>query len=108
MKINEIYTAFVAWQGGGKRRPILIVRTGEEEFYFLKVTSKYANKSEHIKQQYYPLQDWLEEGLKKQSYIDTGNLLNLPNDAVTTNYVGKLTAKDKLGLARFLENQSRL
>lgn len=104
MRINEIYTVFVAGQGGGKRRPILIVRTEEEEFYFLKVISKHTNKSEHIKQRYYPLQDWQEEGLKKQSYIDTDNLLNLLNDAVTTNYVGKLTAKDKIELARFIRN----
>lgn len=105
MKINEIYTAFVAWQSGGKRRPVLIVRTEEKEFYFFRVTSKYANKSEQIKHFYYPLQDWQEEGLKKQSYIDTVKLYNFSNDEVSLNYVGKLTTRDRIGLARFIENE---
>lgn len=104
MRINDIYTAFVTWQGGGKCRPILIVEAEENNFSFLKVTSKYKNKSENIKKIYYPLQDWKSEGLKKQSYVDTGTLLNLPIGKVSLNYVGRLTKKDKTGLTRFIEN----
>ncbi|MCI1974397.1 MAG: MazF family toxin-antitoxin system [Limosilactobacillus sp.] len=104
MKINEIYTAFVTWQNGGKRRPILIIETENNEFYFLKVTSKYSNKSERIKKIYYPLQDWQNEGLKKQSYIDVGTVLNLSKKDVSLKYVGKLTIKDRKGLAKFIEN----
>lgn len=105
MKINEIYTAYVAWQNGGKRRPILIIETEENNFSFLKVTSKYKNKSEKIKKLYYPLQDWRDEGLKKQSYIDTGALLSISRSEVSLNYVGRLTRKDKSGLTRFIENR---
>lgn len=102
MKISEIYTAYVAWAGGGKCRPILIVETGEKEIFFLKITSQYEKKSRKIKQ-LYPLQDWLREGLKKQSYVDTGTLLSLPLAAVSLSYVGELTRKDKVGLASFIE-----
>lgn len=104
MRINEIYTAYVTWQNGGKRRPILIIETNEDDFSFLKITSKYKNKSEKIKSIYYPLQDWRDEGLRKQSYIDTGTLLNLSKSDVSLNYVGRLTQKDKIGLTRFIDN----
>lgn len=105
MKINEIYTAFITWPGGGKRRPILIVRIDNDSFTFFKITSRYQNKSERIKAHYYPIQDWQSAGLAKQSYVDTINLLDLPNDSAALQYVGSLTRKDKIGLARFIQDQ---
>lgn len=102
MKISEIYTAYVSWGTGGKRRPILIVETEEKAFSFLNVTTKYAQKSPKIKKLYYPLQDWDKEGLNRQSYIDTGNLLRLFTKDATLTYVGQLTTRDKLGLAKFI------
>ena len=106
MKINEIYTAYVSWIKGGKRRPILIVETEEGAFSFFKVTSKYENKSEKIKKVYYPLQDWNSEGLYKQSYVDTGSLLRFYVKDVDLKYVGKLTTRDKRGLARFIDKRN--
>lgn len=37
IKINEIYTAFITWPSGGKRRPILIVHIDNDSFAFFKL-----------------------------------------------------------------------
>lgn len=37
MKINEIYTAFITWQNGGKYHSILIVETEDEDFSFTRL-----------------------------------------------------------------------
>lgn len=104
MRINEIYTAYISWAGGGKRRPILIMKTNDDSFSFFKITSKYQSKSDYIKAHYYPIQEWEKAGLNKQSYIDTLNLLDLPNNFVNLQYVGHLTRKDRIGLSRFIED----
>ncbi|QDR73682.1 type II toxin-antitoxin system PemK/MazF family toxin (plasmid) [Limosilactobacillus reuteri] len=104
MKINEIYTAYVSWGTGGKRRPVLVIKSDEDFFEFYNITSKYNEKSRFIQRQYYPIKYWKESGLKKQSYVDVGRILNLPVEAVVLKFVGELTRDDKIGLANFISN----
>lgn len=70
METNEIYTAYVAWSTGGKRRPVLVIRDEYMQVYCYKITSKYKNKSETIKRNYYKIKDWSKSGLVMQSYVD--------------------------------------
>lgn len=73
MKINDIYTAYVSWPGGGKRRPVLLIEDGKEKVTVFKITTKYEQKSDRIKKNYFPISNWKELGLDKQSYIDTNS-----------------------------------
>lgn len=103
--INRIYTAYVSWETGGKRRPILVVEFQDKWLYFYKITSKFQNKSKYIKAQYYTIRDWQKAGLVKQSYIDTGTLLRLRINDVELSYVGRLTIFDEKALARFISDR---
>lgn len=106
MQINEVYTAFVSWPGGGKRRPILILKNSRDILYVFKITSKYGTKSPKVKKQYYPIQDWRDAGLKKPSFIDVGVVKRLnKRSEIKFKYVGKLTTNDIEGLALFIENR---
>ena len=105
MKINAIYIAYVSWNQGGKRRPVLIIEDGEKSVTVFKITSKYANKSLKIKKKYYPIKNWEISGLKKASYIDTIRRVNLLKEDVDFKYIGELTLEDKKGLTLFLKHQ---
>ena len=63
MRTNQIYTAYVSWGSDGKRRPVLIVEDKNKNVFCYRITSKYKNKSERIKKNYFPLMDWKIEGL---------------------------------------------
>ena len=45
MKINDIYTAYVSWTQGGKRRPVLIIQENNTDVLVFKITSKYKSSS---------------------------------------------------------------
>ena len=105
MKTNDIYTAYVAWHTGGKRRPILIIRDSVSDFDFFKITSKYAQKSDRIKKNYYPINDWELAGLAKQSYVDIGNIVNLPKEGLRLTHIGRLTQNDQVGLVGFINHR---
>lgn len=105
MRINSIYTAYISWNSGGKRRPVLIVEDEEKSVTVFKITSKYSGKSLKIKQKYYPIKNWQESGLKKASYIDTIKKVNLLKEDIDFKYIGKLTLEDKKGLTLFLKQQ---
>ncbi|KRM68219.1 MazF family toxin-antitoxin system [Limosilactobacillus coleohominis DSM 14060] len=102
MKTNDVYTAYVAWSNGGKRRPVLIRRINKDEVLVYKITTKYQNKSNEIRRHYYPIADLDEAGLKRQSYIDTLNLVGLPR-SVQLRRIGQLSVKDMHNLAEFIE-----
>lgn len=104
MKINEIYTAYVSWNQGGKRRTVLIIREDDASVSVFKITSKYQTKSSNIRKYYCPIKEWKESGLVRQSYIDTITRLNLTKKDVRFNYVGKLSVRDRIDLAEFIEN----
>lgn len=102
MKINDIYTAYVSWTQGGKRRPVLIIQENNTDVLVFKITSKY--KSSHVQKYYYPLIDWKISGLVKPSYVDTMSRVRLLKDEVSFHYVGRLSVRDRIGLAEFIEN----
>lgn len=105
MKIDEIYTAYVSWKTGGKRRPILVIKIDERHFQCYKITSKYKHKSARIKKNYYPIREWQSAGLRLQSYVDVGELIEFPRKEISLLYVGKLTLKDRIGLANFITDR---
>lgn len=105
MKINEIYTAYVAWKNGGKRRPILIIRDDQNAVFCYKITSKYKNKSTNIKRNYYKIANWNQSGLVKQSYVDIGRLISLDKTKVRFKLIGNLSLVDTKNLAKFIKNR---
>ena len=102
MKTNDVYTAYVAWANGGKRRPVLIRQINDDEVIVYKITTKYQNKSDDIRRHYYPIVDLDEAGLKRQSYIDTLNLVGLPK-SVQFRRIGQLSVNDMRNLAKFID-----
>ncbi|MHC5372541.1 hypothetical protein ACYSNU_01930 [Enterococcus sp. LJL120] len=75
MKSNDVLIAFVPdsdSSGKGKIRPILLIRQDNAILHIFKKTTKYDNKSEKLKKQYYPIQDWPQAGLAKLSWINIG------------------------------------
>lgn len=104
MKINEIYTAYVSWNKGCKRRPVLVLKDDDVSVTVFKITSKYETNSPSIQRYFYPIKEWQESGLVKQSYIDTITRLNLMRKDVRFNYAGRLSVRDRNGLAEFIRN----
>lgn len=104
---NEVVGIYVTFlnKKGGKRRPILILKYGNEKIEFFPIMSKYSNKSVKIKQQYYPIHNWKKVGLKKLSHIDIGRRFELDlKNAGKIVKIGKLDVEDINGLAKFVNN----
>lgn len=102
MRINDVYTAFVAWHGGGKHRPILILKEDTSNIYFYRITTKYKNKSQAMKAIRYPIVDWQSIGLKRASYVVIDRPYQIAKGIISFKYVGHLTAKDIKGLKNFI------
>jgi len=99
----ELFITYLSWKSGGKSRPVLVLLLSEDTISVYPVTTQYENKSESIKSRYFKINDWLQAGLDKQSYIDTGILLNLPISIIKDKKpIGKLTIADKKRLLAFL------
>lgn len=109
LKSNDVITAFVTFvEGtGGKSRPVLVQASDEKIISGLGLTSQYANKSEHIKKQYYEIKDWQAAGLKKPTWVDIFRIVRLPKSRVKVSSIGKLTDRDIEGLTIFVENYIR-
>lgn len=105
MKINEIYTAYVRWKSGGKRRPVLIIYDEQKRVFCYKITSKYKNKSEKIKRNYYKIINWSQSGLVKQSYVDIDQIVPLDKSKIRFKFVGNLTLTDTKKLAEFIQKR---
>lgn len=109
MNPNDILTLYVAYTStkGGKRRPVLIVKTTSDTVFLYRITSKYKNKSSKIKNVYYPIGKWREAGLKKESYIDIGTLIEVEYSLLSnTKKIGTLIETDQNGLAEFIQKKS--
>jgi len=109
MEPMDIYIANVPFDEihGSKVRPALIIEVGRECVMVFKITSQYQHKSAQIKQLYYSIQNWQEAGLKMQCYVDTHKLYRLNKKLVFSRKpIGKLTALDRLGLFRFIQQQN--
>lgn len=109
MEPMDIYIANVPFdeRDDSKVRPALVIEVGRECVMVFKITSQYQHKSAQIKQLYYSIQNWQDAGLKKQSYVDTHKLYRLNKKLVFSKKpIGKLTALDRLGLFRFIQQQN--
>jgi hypothetical protein len=103
MKPFEIYTTFISRGSGGKNRPVLVLLLGISKISVFPVTTQYEDKSDAVRARYFRINGWSQVGLAKQSYVDTGTLLNLPLTAIgNTKPLGKLTIADKKRLLEFL------
>lgn len=108
MKSNDIAISFVQFTNSntGKVRPLLLLQVKDDEALVFKITSKYENKSNAVKEKYYPIQKWKEAGLVKQSYIDTYSpAAFIPVDEIK-RIIGTLQPVDVIGLESFLINQN--
>ncbi|KRL32494.1 hypothetical protein FD20_GL002608 [Liquorilactobacillus uvarum DSM 19971] len=103
MRTNDLISLYVSFveTNGGKSRPVLIRKVSEQTVEAFKITSKYQNKSAHIKQQYYPIKDWQAAGLKKPSWVDLGNLYQFPKAGLRFKKIGHLSKLDQNKIAVF-------
>jgi len=99
----EIFITFISWGSGGKNRPILVVLLNDDSLLAYPITTQYENKSDVIRARYFKMNDWLQAGLKKQSYIDTGTLIKLPLSVISGKKpIGRLTDAEKQKFFDFL------
>lgn len=106
MKTNDVYTAYISWKNGGKRRPVLIVNSNNEEIQVFKITTKYENKSQQIKKKYYKIQNLSSAGLLKPSYIDTIKTYSLSSTKINFKRIGKLSLEDIRELDKFINSSN--
>ena len=90
----DLHIAYVLWGDDGKRRPVLVLSSNENEVAVFQITSQYINKSAVIQSQYIAVDDWAQAGLIKKSYIDIGRIIDLPITAVQPTPIGKLSEND--------------
>ena len=103
MKPFEIFITCISWGSGSKTRPVLAVQINGSTISVYPITTQYENKSKAIQAQYFKINDWSQAGLEKQSYIDTGTLLDLPLKVIKNKQpIGKLTTLDMQRLLVFL------
>jgi hypothetical protein len=79
----SLYLADVPYddQNMTKYRPALIVIPKINDSAYtgvLKFTSKYNEKSNQIKEFYYPIEEWQRAGLKQPYYIDIHHVYRIP------------------------------
>ena len=105
MKPFDIFITNMSWGNGDKHRPVLVFIIDENNVEIYRITTQYENKSSDIKALYFKIDDWKQAGLVKQSYVDIGTLITLPNDIFKNKTsIGKLTENDKQRLLEFLSN----
>jgi hypothetical protein len=107
MAFGDIFIAYVQWNGGGKVRPILVVKTEKDSVYAYRITTRYENKSPAVQSNYYEIAEWQSAGLDKPSYIDTSDIIRVSARSVSKKPpIGELSLLDSLGLIRFLESKN--
>ena len=99
----EIFITCVSWGSGSKSRPVLVLLLREDSISVYPITTQYENKSEIIRARYFQINDWIQAGLARQSYIDTETLIKLPLSTIGNRKpIGRLTIEDKQNLLDFL------
>jgi len=106
MQPFELRIAMLAWDGDGKRRPVLILSLNGEIASLYSITTQYENKSKQIKANYFPIKNWQFAGLNKPSYIDTNKLIQLNVAAIDDTPIGHLSAIDAKSLQEFLAKRN--
>lgn len=109
MKKNDVASVYVAYEDkrGGKNRPVLIIEDNNDSVTFYKITSKYGNKSNAIKRNYFSIDDWKLVGLNKRSWIDLNKIKSITKNNNIANFkkIGELTINDSLRLYEFLNKK---
>lgn len=105
---NEIFWAYVNFtnRSDGKRRPVLVIRQTETNYVVYRITTKYDNKSDWIKNKYLKISDWKQAGLQRLYWIDTIRPYNLPIVSTSLNYIGRLSDHDLHELMLIITKQS--
>jgi len=94
MNPYALHVAYVSWGGDGKRRPVLVLSSNEKEVAVFQITSQYDSKSAFIRSKFVVIDDWIQAGLAKQSYVDIGKIIDLPIATVQSTPIGKLSEND--------------
>jgi hypothetical protein len=103
MNFFDIYIAYVSWEGGGKRRPVLILEESGGSVIVFGITTRYEGKSEAVRAKYFTINDWQQAGIDRQSYVDTNNTVTLSITAIDgKNPIGRLSPADEARLIEFL------
>lgn len=107
MEPMDIYIANVPFDDKGtdsKVRPALVIEVESKKVIVFKVTSQYKRKSAQIKKLYYPIKEWKEAGIQKESYVDTHKLYRLAKKWIFSQQpIGKLMDIDRIGLFEFIK-----
>lgn len=103
METGEIYIVYVSWGAAGKVRPVLLLNSEFGKALVFSITTQYAGKSDAMRKKYFEIKDWAASGLDKPSYVDTNQLIALPETVLSGKRpAGKLTDADKQDLFIFL------
>jgi len=94
MNPYDLHIAYVSWGDDGKSRPVLVLSSNQKEVAVFQITSRYESKSAFIQTRYISIDDWVQAGLTKQSYIDIGRIIDLPITSVQTEPIGRLSKND--------------
>jgi len=101
----NIFITHISWKGGSKSHPVLVIQINGNTVSVYPITTQYKNKSKAIQALYFKINDWVQAGLDKQSYIDTGTILDIPLMVFQNKQpIGKLTTADMQRLLVFLSN----
>jgi hypothetical protein len=104
MKPFDIFIFSLSCGDRDKNRTVLIYALNDKIVKIYPITTQYENKSEAIKAKYFKINDWLQAGLNKQSYIDTGTRLKQPLSMFNNaDPIGELTESDKQRLIKFIK-----
>lgn len=104
-RIYIMNVPFVDEQEKSKTRPILIWEHGNKTFFY-KITSKFINKSDAIRSNYFPIMDWKSANLKKPSFVDLNNKFDIIDYAdIPVKYCGELSTQDLINLRKYLNSK---
>ena len=101
---NDVVFGYLSYGNisGGKKRPILIIKERDESFKVYKITSQFDNKSDYIKQAYYPIKNLDSAGLRKKSYVDLGQSRLVSKSKLNNSHIiGKLSLEDIRDMKQF-------
>ena len=105
MNLFDIFITNISWGSGSKSRPVLVIKINDSTISVFPITSQYENKSKAVQSLYFKINDWSQAGLDRQSYIDTGTLLELPISVFNKKLpIGKMTAMDLQRLLDFFSS----
>ena len=82
----------------------LFLAVSEHEIEFFSISSKYEEKSDYIKAQYFEIKNWQEIGLNKPSWIDIGSRRRVLIDDVDFDFMGTLPVIAIQALEQFIIN----